>query len=60
MSGQALAIYDFDGTMIRGDSIAAYLLYAFRRRMLPLSALLTGSTCALLHRCGKILDRAHC
>ena len=54
MSGQALAIYDFDGTMIRGDSIAAYLLYAFRRRMLPLSALLTGAACALLHRCGLI------
>ncbi len=29
--GQALACFDFDGTMIRGDSIVAYLKTAYRR-----------------------------
>lgn len=29
--GQALACFDFDGTMIRGDSIVAYLRFACRR-----------------------------
>lgn len=31
MEKKALALFDFDGTMIRGDSIAAYVLFAFRR-----------------------------
>ncbi len=30
----ALACFDFDGTMIRGDSIAAYLLFARRRGLI--------------------------
>ena len=30
-AGRALAIFDFDGTMIKGDSIVSYLLFAIQR-----------------------------
>ena len=34
MSGTRLAVFDFDGTLIQGDSIAAYLRFALKERAL--------------------------
>lgn len=40
MQTKAIAIFDFDGTMIRGDSIVAFVRYAIRRgKLCPLAAL---------------------
>ena len=50
----ALAIYDFDGTMIDGDSIAAYLMFAWRRGCLSLPGLLRAAVCGLLQRLGRL------
>ena len=53
MSGRSLAVYDFDGTMIRGDSIAAYLLFAARRGCLSPFGLLGAAGWGLLQRLGR-------
>ncbi len=47
-----LAVYDFDGTLIRGDSITAYLRFAFRRGLLSLSALAGAGLNGLMNRLG--------
>ena len=47
-----LAIYDFDGTMIPGDSIVAYLRFAFARGYLKLPALLGAAFSGLASRMG--------
>ena len=40
MNPRAIAIFDFDGTMIRGDSIVAFVRYAVRRgKLCPLAAI---------------------
>lgn len=44
----ALALFDFDGTMIPGDSIVPFMLFAFRRGDMGLLA--------LLRACGKGLQ----
>jgi len=45
---KALALFDFDGTMIPGDSIVPFMLFAFRRGDMGLFA--------LLRACGKGLQ----
>lgn len=49
-----LAVYDFDGTMIPGDSIVAYLRFAFRRGCLSLPALIRAGMSGLMSRFGLI------
>ena len=49
-AGTALAVYDFDGTLIAGDSIVAYLRFARSRGFLPLRGLLAAALDGL--RCG--------
>ncbi len=51
---RALAIYDFDGTMISGDSIVALLRFARRRRCLSRFALLRAGAAALRCRIGAL------
>ena len=50
----ALAVYDFDGTMIRGDSIVAYLRYAHARRRMGFPALLRAGWAGLVSRMGVL------
>ena len=45
-----LAIFDFDGTMIAGDSIVSYLRMARERKLIPLPKLLRAGLCACLWR----------
>ena len=48
MSEQAFALFDFDGTMAKGDSLVPFLLYALqkgfapKRTIFPVAAALTG------------------
>ena len=46
----ALAIYDFDGTLIPGDSIVAYLRFAFAKGYVKLPALLGAAFSAIASR----------
>ena len=43
---QAFAFFDFDGTMIPGDSIVAFVRYARKRRVMPLSEFLRAAVWA--------------
>ena len=52
MSGRTLAVYDFDGTMIRGDSIVAYLAFAVRRGCLSPFGLAAAAGWGLAQRLG--------
>ena len=52
-----LAIFDFDGTLIRGDSIVPYLLMARRQRLMTLKQLWAAGLAALRCKAGT-LDRA--
>lgn len=47
-----LAVFDFDGTMIRGDSVVSYLVFAAKEGLLPVSRLISAGLCACLHRLG--------
>ena len=51
---RALAVFDFDGTMIPGDSIVSYLRFAYRRRLLSPAALLSAALCGIASRLGII------
>ena len=52
--GTPLAIYDFDGTMISGDSIVAYLRFAHARKALTLRELCAAAAAGLLSRLGLL------
>ena len=54
MSATPLAVYDFDGTMIPGDSIVTYLRFAHRRKVLSLPGLLAAAVNGLRARLGRI------
>ena len=61
----ALAIYDFDGTMIRGDSIASYLSFAFRYGCLSPGRLMRAGLSVFLYKlriisAGEAKRRALC
>ncbi len=43
MAGVRLALFDFDGTLCRGDSIVPYLFYAIRRGKAPKRQLLRAA-----------------
>ncbi len=45
-----LAIYDFDGTMIPGDSIVAYVRFAFSRGFVKLPGLLSAALSGIASR----------
>ncbi len=47
-----LAIFDFDGTMIRGDSVVAYLLFARKKGLLSAGRLVRAGLSACLFRLG--------
>ena len=47
-----LAIFDFDGTMIRGDSIVSYLFFARKNRLLSAGRLALAGLSACLFRLG--------
>ena len=47
-----LAIFDFDGTMIRGDSVVSYLFFARKQRLLSAGRLLWAGLFACLFRLG--------
>lgn len=49
-----IAIFDFDGTMIKGDSIVPYLVYAYQKGKLSLSDILGMLPSALLGVAGLI------
>lgn len=51
---KALALFDFDGTMVRGDSIVAYVGFARKKRVLSFSSYLKTWGTALLYAVGKI------
>ena len=51
---KALALFDFDGTMIRGDSIVAYVGFARRKGLLSLFGYMKTWSAALLYVAGKI------
>ena len=53
-AGTALAIYDFDGTLIAGDSIVAYLRFARSRGVMPLHGLLAAALDGLRCRLGRL------
>ena len=39
------ALFDFDGTLRKGDSIVSLCLYAYQKKLCPLSSLLKGMLC---------------
>ncbi|MGN1020449.1 MAG: HAD family hydrolase [Aristaeellaceae bacterium] len=43
VSGTALALFDFDGTLARGDSVLPYLLYCIRKGVAPRTQLLRAA-----------------
>ncbi len=45
-----VAVFDFDGTVIRGDSVVALLLYAWKRKAIPLSGLIRVALYGLAYR----------
>ena len=45
-----VAVFDFDGTVIRGDSVVALLLYARKRKAIPLSGLIRAALYGLAYR----------
>ena len=49
-----LAVYDFDGTMIRGDSIVDYLRFAYARGQISPGTLLRAAMDGLCNRLGLI------
>lgn len=51
---QNVAVFDFDGTVIRSDSIIALVGYAFRRRLIRLPELMHIALCFIRHRCKKL------
>ena len=52
-----LAVFDFDGTMIRGDSIVAYLLFAHKKGLLSLPRLLRAGLSGALSRMGILSEQ---
>lgn len=54
-----LAIFDFDGTLIKGDSIVPYLLWARRLKALPLPRFLGILLRAPLYAAGLLSDTAY-
>ena len=57
------AVFDFDGTLIRGDSIVRFLRFAAERGALPRRELLIIALCALGGKMGlvpmeKVKERA--
>lgn len=52
--GRTLAIFDFDGTMIPGDSIVSLVLHALRTQRLPATRLCGILASATLHRLGLV------
>ena len=50
MSLTRLALFDFDNTIAKGDSIVSFLLYAVRTGNAPVSRLFSGMHGYLLHR----------
>ncbi|MDO5326554.1 MAG: HAD-IB family hydrolase [Clostridia bacterium] len=51
---KALALFDFDGTMIRGDSIVAYVGFARKKSLLSFFGYMKTWGAALLYAAGKI------
>ena len=50
--GMTLAIFDFDGTMIQGDSIVRYLAFARKAGLLSFGQLIRAGLAACLFRLG--------
>ena len=59
MEPKKLAVFDFDGTLIKGDSIIAYLLLARRLKALPLPRFLGILLRAPLYALGILSDTAY-
>lgn len=59
MEAVKLAIFDFDGTLIKGDSIIAYLVWARRMKALPLRRLLGILLRSPLYALGLLSDAAY-
>ena len=49
-----LAVFDFDGTMIRGDSIVSYLLFARKKGLLSLPQLVRAGLFGALSQAGIV------
>ena len=54
MQKKQVALFDFDGTMIKGDSIAGFVRHCFARGVLPLSGLLSVLIMTLLWKAGFV------
>ena len=50
----ALALFDFDGTMLRGDSIVAYAMWAYHHGALSLSGYIQTGLTAIRYALGNI------
>ena len=52
MQQKAFAFFDFDGTLIKGDSIIRFCIYAYRRRLCSLGGLIRAGVMGALYHCG--------
>lgn len=51
---KSYALFDFDGTLIRGDSIIRFCFYAFRKRLTGVGGLLRAGAMGVLYGCKLI------
>lgn len=49
---KAYALFDFDGTLIKGDSIIRFCIYAWKKHWCNLGTLATGALMGALYLCG--------
>ena len=55
-SKKILALFDFDGTLIKGDSIVSYLRTAKRLRAISKGEYIKACICGLQHKMGKLTE----
>lgn len=51
-----IAVFDFDGTMIKGDSLVRFLLFAQKKKKVSLSHLLYAACLGICNKLGLISD----
>ncbi len=49
---EKIAIFDFDGTLIPGNSVVQYLLYAYQKDVISLFQVMRGAFWGLMNKCG--------
>ena len=56
MTRQGMAFFDFDGTIIKGDSIVPFLLYGYKKGFVPLGAFFKAVLAAIGYAFGRLSD----